>query len=178
MKSLTKLSIFLLLPSIAHSYVELNLTNLNEQESISIVFRDNVLADSILNTTIDIGDLCITKTSQVTCNVEPWSDIHTSTSVRWDPVYQVPGWFNWGAFPVNEVSDYSTITFLDLESVNTNWSTHLQVSFAGAYNEHQYISSYDDLGDWQVTVSEVPLPAGIYLFLSGLVSLGAVRSRK
>ena len=44
-----------------------------------------------------------------------------------------------------------------------------------------YSSSEENFGAWgyldQVSVSEVPLPAGIYLFLSGLVGLGLMRGR-
>ena len=43
----------------------------------------------------------------------------------------------------------------------------------------RYVSNYfgDNYGNALVRASQVPLPAGIYLFLSGLVGLGLMRGR-
>ena len=48
------------------------------------------------------------------------------------------------------------------------------------YNEQTlFDSSYKDpVAEGMIFVSEVPLPAGIYLFLSGLVGLGLMRGKK
>jgi len=55
-----------------------------------------------------------------------------------------------------------------------------QIYVNGAfYNDMTtFPSGFDPEARGMIFVSEVPLPAGIYLFLSGLVGLGAARSRK
>ena len=179
--------LIVLLPSVAQSYVELNLTNSNTQQSLKIVWEDNVLTDSVMHTTINTGGLCLTSSSQMNCNTSPMTDTtsdglytnHNNTTVSWfgdDDHFDMPTFFSWGAFPIGQnVSDWSTVTFQDLGNVNTNQTTHLQAIFVNEYDN--YINQYNGLGGWQVQVSEVPLPAGIYLFLSGLVGLGFMRGR-
>ena len=45
------------------------------------------------------------------------------------------------------------------------------------YSGIWYQSTLDPISEGMIFVSEVPLPAGIYLFLSGLVGLGLMRGR-
>ena len=181
--------LIVLLPSLAQSYVELNLTNSNTQQSLKIVWEDNVLTDGIVHTTINTGGLCLTSSSQMNCNTSPMTDTtsdglytnHNNTTVRWygdDDHSDEPTFLSWGAFAGDKnISDWSTITFQDLGSVDASQSSHLQAMFVDVYDN--YINQFDGQG-WQVSiasVSEVPLPAGIYLFLSGLVGLGLMRGR-
>ena len=65
--------------------------------------------------------------------------------------------------------------FLSYESWGT---THLDLIFDGeSLNLHQY--GDDGFSSWSTRINAqvVPLPAGIYLFLSGLVGLGLMRGR-
>ena len=57
---------------------------------------------------------------------------------------------------------------------NGNWSTEQASSFSIVPSSP---GSEMRIRALQVSVSEVPLPAGIYLFLSGLVGLGLMRGR-
>ena len=52
-------------------------------------------------------------------------------------------------------------------------------NLTGAFYNHQtYFDPYiDPIAEGMIFVSEVPLPAGIYLFLSGIVGLGLMRVR-
>ena len=178
--------IFIFLPSIAQSYVEMNLINSNTQQSLKVVWQDNSLSDSIKNTTINTGDFCLTSSSQMNCNTSPMTDTasdgvstnHNNTTINWfaDDDWMTPTFFSWGAFPIGQnVSDWSTVTFQDLGNINTNQSTHLQAVFVNEYDN--YINQYNGLGGWQVQVSEVPVPAAAWLFSSALVGLGLVRRR-
>ena len=57
------------------------------------------------------------------------------------------------------------------ESSLDNWD------ITSVYLQHiEFNPSYNDLG-LLVSTNEVPVPAGIYLFLSGLVGLGLMRER-
>jgi len=188
MKSLSNAILLLLLPSVAQSYVELNLTNSDTQQSLKIVWEDNVLTDSIMHTTINTGGLCLTSSSQMNCNTSPMTDStwdgvytnHNNTTVRWygDDGWDIPTYLSWGAFAGEEnISDWSTVTFQDLGSVDASQSSHLQVGFVEEYAN--YINQFDGQG-WQVSiasVSEVPIPAAAWLFGSALVGLGLARRR-
>ena len=61
----------------------------------------------------------------------------------------------------------------------SNTSYWIFANFTDAiYSESTiFPSSFNPAAEGMVFVSEVPLPAGIYLFLSGLVGLGLMRGR-
>ena len=59
------------------------------------------------------------------------------------------------------------------------WSEEPKPNFEGStYNQSTiFPTGFDPTAEGMIFVSEVPLPAGIYLFLSGLVGLGLMRGR-
>ena len=161
------LSLLLIAPiSFAGTDTKLTLTNSLTNQTLEILWRNKSLNDSVMNTVIEIGDLCLTTSGQKTCNTSPMTDTqssgvgtnHNGTELRWygDDGGMMPTFFSWGAFPEGQsISDFSTVTFSDLGNIDMNYSTYLQVGFSDASD---YIGDSQNSGSldvWQLSVVEV-----------------------
>ena len=149
---------------------KLTLTNSLTNQTLEILWRNKSLSDSVMNTVIEIGDLCLTTSGQKTCNTSPMTDTqssgvgtnHNSTTLSWygNDDGMMPTFFSWGGFPIGQpISDWSTVTFSDLGNIDMNYSTHLQVGFSDAGD---YINDYQSSGSldvWQLSIAEDNCPS-------------------
>ena len=197
------LSLLLIAPiSFAGTDTKLTFTNSSTNQTLEILWRNKSPSDSVKNTVIEIGDLCLTTSGQKTCNTSSMTDTqssgggtnHNNTTLSWygDDDGDMPTFFSWGAFPLGQsVSDWSTVTFSDLGNLDLSNSTHLQVIFSDASDYINDSVSTLSSNVWQVSVVEVssnvenppvniPAMGGIGLLALGLsmLGLGAVRLRR
>ena len=69
---------------------------------------------------------------------------------------------------------YADLTYADLSFAITYSTDFLHATYN---NFTIFDTDFDPIAAGMINISEVPLPAGIYLFLSGLVGLGLMRGR-